>query len=336
MEKRNISKDILDKILPEIPHTIIDMLPDSPENLLKYACRVKEINFSASIKDENIKKLMREYLLSDEEYLRTFFYVMAISFHNKIPVDNPEIAVVVAQTGSGKSHLTAKLLKENSNFVFIDSDKYKHFRYDAKKIANEYPVLYPFLTGPDAYDHADNIYKYAIDNNYNVIKETAPSPNKHLLGFVKNDKYRVSAHVLAVGKLNSLLSIHERYELQILSRLKTAKLTPIIRHNESYNALIGCIQKLIDEGYSEQIIVYRRGEENSNYVPTQIYPSDEYNNQIDAIIYAREIDNKETIKMSEKRVKRIVSQMDDRNALNEQYAQLDEVSNIKEENDGVY
>ncbi len=334
MERRNISKDILDKVLPEIPHTIIEMLPDSPKNLLKYAFRVKEINFSASIKDEKIKTLMKEYLLSDEEYLKTFYYVMAISFQNKTPVDNPEIVVVVAQTGSGKSHLTAKLLKENNNFVFIDSDKYKHFRYDAKRIANEYPVLYPFLTGPDAYDHADNIYKYAIENNYNVIKETAPSPNKHLLGFEKKEKYSVSVHILSVGKLNSLLSIHERYELQKISGLKTAKLTPIIRHNESYDALIGCIQKLIDEGYSEQIRVYIRGKKSSGYVPIKIYPSEKFDNPIDAIKYAREIDNKETMKAFEKRVKKIISQMDDRNALKEQYTQLNEVFNIKEDNNG--
>ena len=330
MEKRKISKDILDKILPKIPHTILDMLPDSPENLLKYASRVKEINYSSSIKDENIKNLMREYLLSDEEYLKTFYYVMAISFNNKEPVEKPQIAVVVAQTGSGKSHLTAKLLKENSNFVFIDSDKYKHFRYDAKKIANEYPVLYPFVTGPDAYDHADNIYKYAVENNYNIIKETAPLPNKHLLGFPKNDKYSVSVHILAVGKLNSLLSIHERYELQKICGLKTAKLTPIIRHNESYNALIGCIQKLIDEGYSEQIKVYSRGAKTSGYVPIRIYPSEKFDNPIKAIRDAREWDNQKTEDHFNQRIELVKKEMKRRDALGEQYEQLDQINNIKE------
>lgn len=42
-------------------------------------------------------------------------------------------------------------------------------------------MLYPFLTGPDGYDHADNIYEYAIANKYNIIKESAPSKNKGLL-----------------------------------------------------------------------------------------------------------------------------------------------------------
>ena len=162
MERRKISKEVYDKIIKQIPNKIIEMLPDKPENLLRYATRIKEVQFSKNV-DEPTKKLMKEKLLSDEEYLRTFFFVMAITFYNKKRVENPQIKIVAAQTGSGKSNLTAKLLREDENYIFVDSDKYKHFRYDAKVIANEYQVLYPFLTGPDGYDHADNIYEYAIN-----------------------------------------------------------------------------------------------------------------------------------------------------------------------------
>ena len=44
---------------------------------------------------------MKEKLLSDEEYLRTFFFVMAITFYNKKRVENPQIKIVAAQIGSG-------------------------------------------------------------------------------------------------------------------------------------------------------------------------------------------------------------------------------------------
>lgn len=43
---------------------------------------------------------MKEKLLSDEEYLRTFFFVMAITFYNKKRVENPQIKIVAAQIGS--------------------------------------------------------------------------------------------------------------------------------------------------------------------------------------------------------------------------------------------
>ena len=82
MERREISKDVYDKIIKQIPKKIIEMLPDKPENLLKYATRIKEVQFSKNV-DEPTKKLMKEKLLNDEEYLRTFFFVMAITFYNK-------------------------------------------------------------------------------------------------------------------------------------------------------------------------------------------------------------------------------------------------------------
>ena len=157
MERRTISKEVYGRVISLIPQEIIDMLPENPEKLLPYATRTKEVQVTTGINDD-VRDLMQEYLLSDEEYLKTFFYVMAITFYNKVPVENPEIAIVAAQTGSGKSNLTAKLLRKNDNYIFVDSDKYKHFRFDAQEIAKRYPVIYPHLTASDGYDHAANIY----------------------------------------------------------------------------------------------------------------------------------------------------------------------------------
>ena len=43
MERRKISKEVYDKIIKQIPNKIIEMLPDKPENLLRYATRIKEV-----------------------------------------------------------------------------------------------------------------------------------------------------------------------------------------------------------------------------------------------------------------------------------------------------
>lgn len=328
MERRAISKEIYNKVIDVIPERIIEMLPDKPENLLRYATRIKEVQFSKNV-TEDTKKLMLENLLSDEEYLKTFFYVMAITFYNKKSVENPEVKIVTAQTGSGKSNLTAKLLREDDNYIFVDSDKYKHFRFDAKDIANNYQVLYPFLTGPDAYDHADNIYAYAIDNKYNIIKETAPSLNKGLLNIdteqLASRNYKISVYILAVGRLNSLLSIHERYELQILHRLKTAKLTPIARHDESYDALIPNVIEILNNKDLTGIYVYKRGDAENTFNPILVFPSKEYCDIIQAINDIREEDNKKTLKEFKKRYDLIYSQMRNRNAPKEQFKQLEEI-----------
>ncbi len=328
MERREILKEVYNKIINEIPEQIIDMLPDRPENLLKYATRIKEVQFSKNV-TESTKKLMLEKLLSDEEYLRTFFYVMAVTFYNKKKVENPEIKIVAAQTGSGKSNLTAKLLREDENYIFVDSDKYKHFRYDAKDIAREYQVLYPFLTGPDAYDHADNIYTYAIENKYNIIKESAPSPNKGLLNVdteqLINNNYKISVYILSVGELNSLLSVHERYELQILHGLKTAKLTSVGRHDESYNALLPNVQEIIHNENLSAINVYKRGTIENDFNPIQVFPSEKFSDIMQAIQTTREEDDAQTRKKFKARYDLIYSQMKDRNAPKEQFEQLEEI-----------
>lgn len=328
MERRKISKEVYDKIIKQIPNKIIEMLPDKPENLLRYATRIKEVQFSKNV-DEPTKKLMKEKLLSDEEYLRTFFFVMAITFYNKKRVENPQIKIVAAQTGSGKSNLTAKLLREDENYIFVDSDKYKHFRYDAKVIANEYQVLYPFLTGPDGYDHTDNIYEYAIANKYNIIKESAPSKNKGLLNvdaeeLLKNN-YKISVYILAVGELNSLLSVHERYELQIIHGLKTAKLTSIGRHDESYEALIPNVKEIIDDKRISRINVYIRGNLANEYNPTQIFPSERFCDIIEALKVVREEDNDNTKKEFKERYELVHKQMEARKAPKEQFEQLEEI-----------
>ena len=64
MERRKISKEVYDKIIKQIPNKIIEMLPDKPENLLRYATRIKEVQFSKNV-DEPTKKLMKENLLKE-------------------------------------------------------------------------------------------------------------------------------------------------------------------------------------------------------------------------------------------------------------------------------
>ena len=64
MERRNISKEVYNKVIKSIPEEIINMLPEEPENLLPYATRVREMQVSAGINDD-VKQLMQEHLLSD-------------------------------------------------------------------------------------------------------------------------------------------------------------------------------------------------------------------------------------------------------------------------------
>lgn len=327
--KRNISEETLNKVVARMPKIIQQSLPDTPENLLPYAKRLKTPNISPNINDK-VKKMMLENLLDDEDYLSTYYSILASYFSNKTPETNPTIYLILGQTGSGKSNLTAKVLKENPNTVVIDSDKYKQFRPDSEILATKEPTLYGFLTGPDAYDHRDNIYDYASNNQFNILFEIAPSMKNGLfivdLEDLKKKGYNIETHVLSVSKLNSALSVHERYEGQIEAELATPKLTDLNRHNESFDALMHTLRQLQNNSNLDCIKVYERAKNPEDF-PTLVYSnkgeeSTRYSCPYEALMVSQAKDEKETLREFSDRYSKVLDQMRRRSAVPEQYEQL--------------
>ena len=324
---RNISKEVLGKVLNTMSPVIKKSLPDTPQNILPYITRLKVPNISPSIKPE-IKKMMLDNLLSDEDYLATCYSIIATFFYNKHQVDEPTLHLILGQTGSGKSNLTAKILKENPNVIIIDSDKYKHYRPDAELIAMQNPTLYGFLTGPDAYGHRDNVYSFASNNHYNILIEIAPSLKGGLFNVdipaIINKGYNIEVHTLAVSKLNSALSIHERYEGQIEAELSTPKLTDLNRHNESFEGLNETVKKLQNDKRLN-IDIYRRAA-SPNQLPELVFPkkgTNKYSCPYHALIETQSIDSKKTEYEFEDRYNTLLQQMERRNAPQIQYRQLE-------------
>ncbi len=327
-----ISNDTLNKVLHKICQDLLDYLPDKPEILLNYAKRFVPPKIHSKV-DLSTKEMMLKYVLNDEDYLLTFFSIIAESFYGKQKTINPKLYLIIGQTGSGKSNLTAKILKDNSNCIVLDSDKYKSFRPDAEILAKKYPTLYGFLTGIDSYEHRDNIYNYAVNNGYNIIIEKAPDVKKGLINVDIQDAiskgYEIIISVLAVGKLNSALSIHERYEGQIEQKLLTPKLTNLERHNQSFEGLNNLVQT-IQTDEKIDIKVYERAKKNYED-PILVYSKhkcDIYNSPYEALINTQEIDNKKTIEEFDYRYKIIKMQMKKRNAEEKQYEQLEEIKKM--------
>lgn len=330
--KKQISEYTLKRVLPRINDVIIKCLPDTPEKLLKYAKRYVPPKIHSKL-DDRTRNMMIEYLLNDEDYLLTFYSIFANSFYKKTKSNKPKLYLVVGQTGSGKSNLTAKILNADSNCIVIDSDKYKSFRPDAEMIATEHPNLYGVLTGIDSYEHRDNVYEYAINNCYNMIVEKAPDMRNGLINVDIEEAikkgYEIIILVLAVSKLNSALSIHERYEGQIEAKLATPKLTRLDRHLQSFDGLNRTVKNLQSDRRLK-IIVYERGIGNSQ-VPKLIYPrrhSELYNSPYEALIATQKKDLYRTLREFDTRFELIKKQMGKRNADAKQYEQLEEIKKI--------
>ncbi len=279
----------------------------------------------------DLKQLMKKHILSEEEHLRVLENIKEESYTGKNPVKKPKFIIVAGQTGSGKSNLTASIYKKDEgNIVIIDSDRYKAYKADSKEILRNHLVEYAFLTAPDAYLHRDEMIVDAMKKRYNILMECAPSQKEGLFVDVSqlmDAGYNVEINVLGVSSLNSLLSIHERYEAKIKLNDISAKLTGIERHDDSFKAL-GNIIKDAQKLSGITINVFERGR-TYPYVPKEIYFSNSneriFSCPFEALMCTQHKDGKLAIQNFENRYKTVKCQMDERNAPEAQKEQLEKV-----------
>ncbi len=279
---------------------------------------------------EELKALMRKYILSEDEHNLILQDIKKQSYANKKPVSNPTFYIVTGQTGSGKSNLTSYLYSNEENVVVIDSDKYKAYRPDSQEILDEHLAEYAFLTAPDSYLHRDEMIVDAIKSKYNILMECATSEKEGLFvntEILKKAGYNVEIHALGVSSLNSVMSAHERYEALLEINDNAAKLTSIERHDDSYNSLGKAIMEE-QRKKGVKINVYKRGDKRP-FIPEEIYNQTDkkgrYSCPYEALIDAQAQDLQKTLPTFEKRYNVLVNQMEIRKAPQKQIEQLKKI-----------
>lgn len=294
------------------------------------------INPNLSAKDriykdlpDTLKILMNKYLLSPEEHAKILEDIKRVSYDKKTPVERPTYIIVLGQTGSGKSNLTSSIYAQEQNIVTIDSDKYKAFRSDNPEILKKHLVEYAFLTAPDSYQHRDEMIYDAMQKKYNILMECATTTKQGMfidVNEIKNAGYDVELAILGVSSLNSLLSVHERYEAQIKANYPAPKLTGITRHDESFSSLSTVIKNV--QNSDIKISVYRRAQ-SYPFFPEKVYTNTDKNPKfscaLDALTYTQFQDEKLTLTNFQERYNVILQQMQLRNAPQEQLEQLKEI-----------
>lgn len=278
---------------------------------------------------EDLQQLMLKYVLSDEEHESILSDIQKVYYADKTACENPKFIIVLGQTGSGKSNLTSKIVTDNQNAVVIDSDKYKGFRSDSEEILKNHLAEYAFLTAPDSYQHRDEMICETLKRKYNIIMECATSEKEGMfvdLDKIKDAGYKIELAVLGVNEINSLISIHERYESQIKLNYKAAKLTGIKRHDDSYSSLTKVVRD-IDEN-DVNINVYERGI-GFPFIPQKVYDTlDEtkkFQSATEALQCTQIKDKKFGLECFERKYTQILSDMFYRNAPEKQLEQLESV-----------
>lgn len=201
--------------------------------------------------EKQINELIEKYKLSQEEHKKVLKVLKNDLFVDKVAEKDSSIMFVVGQHGCGKT----TFIKESSlsRYIIINSDDYRHFSKYSNEILDKYPTDYAKLTNYDVHLWGDELFSYAIEKGYSVLREKAPT-DCSLLETIKTIPHNsdVIINVVVAGNLASLLATRERYEAEILES-NNAKLSSIEAHNKCYALLpdfiLGCLSLGVKVNY---------------------------------------------------------------------------------------
>lgn len=274
-----------------------------------------------------------KYKLSEEEHNKIYKEIEKEVFVNSTPQDEPIAIIVGGQPGCGKGGViayTKNQVEANGKcIILITTDEYKPYHPNAIEIARKYPTEYVEIVEQDAGPWTGSIMKKAIDDKHNFIFEGTLKNDRILdrIQELKQNGFNVTVRVLAVPRLESLLTVHERYEKQ-MEVLTYGRLISIEHHNKAYDGIPAVVDKIEKSGLCT-VEVYLRGDEIGK--PVKVYSSKEKNERFPTARIAleeyRKSEGKETIKTAKTRVNKLRKSFVKRNAKESELKQLDELEN---------
>ena len=274
-----------------------------------------------------------KYKLSEEEHNKIYKEIEKEVFVNSTPQDEPIAIIVGGQPGCGKGGViayTKNQVEANGKcIILITTDEYKPYHPNAIEIARNYPTEYGEIVEQDAGPWTGSIMKKAIDDKHNFIFEGTLKNDRILdrIQELKQNGFNVTVRALAVPRLESLLTVHERYEKQ-MEVLTYGRLISIEHHNKAYDGIPAVVDKIEKSGLCT-VEVYLRGDEIGK--PVKVYSSKEKNERFPTARIAleeyRKSEGKETIKTAKTRVNKLRESFVKRNAKESELKQLDELEN---------
>lgn len=265
-------------------------------------------------------ELVEKYRLSKDEHNIILELLKKRLFSDKRVEEHPSILFVVGQPGCGK---TTFIKSTNlSRYIIINSDDYRSFSKYSKEILDKYPTDYAKLTNFDAHLWGDELFSYAIQNGYSVLREKALT-DYSLLELLKTipHNYDVEINVVVAGNLSSLLATRERYEKEILES-NHAKLSNVEAHNKCYDLLPDFILGCLSLGIKVNYVI-----SNGNHF--KVIPVED--NYLYLLQKFREESNQQACLNYDTRIDNIKRNMISRNASKEQFDELNKIESIYSE-----
>ncbi|MBR3673257.1 MAG: zeta toxin family protein [Clostridia bacterium] len=221
------------------------------------------------------KDFMEQFKLSKEMHDSIYKRIESEVFRNSEKEKNPVAIIVGGQPGCGKGAVIAYSKKQienaNKDVVIITTDEYKPYHPDAIEIAKKYPTEYVKIIEQDAGLWTGEILKKAIEDKHNFIFEGTLKNNRILerIKELKQNGFKVVVRALAVPRLESLISVHERYQNQI-DNIGLGRLISVDHHNTAYKGIPKVIDEIEKSGLCT-VEIYKRGKKINE--PERIYSS---------------------------------------------------------------
>ena len=264
-----------------------------------------------------LQELIENYKLSEKEHDDVLELLKKKLFSGRVAESNPSIMFVIGQPGCGK---TTFINNANmSQYIIINSDDYRHLSKYSDEILDKYPTSYAKLTNYDAHLWGDELFSYAIQNGYSVLREKAPIDNS-LLELIKvlSNEYDVVLDVVVRGDLESLLSTRERYEKEKF-KSSNAKLSNIESHNKCYSLLPDFILRCLSLSVKVNYVI--PFDNQYKIIPV----GDDY---LTLLQEFRKQSNEYARLTYEKRMENIKKSMINRNAPQEQFDELKKIERV--------
>ena len=280
------------------------------------------------------QSIKEKYKLSEEEHNEIYKKIEKEVFRNSTPDDQPIAVIVGGQPGCGKGGVisyTQNEAKANGKcIILITTDEYKPYHPNAIEIARKYPTEYVEIVEQDAGPWTGSIMKKAIDDRHNFIFE-GTLKNDRILDRIKELKengFAVIVRALAVPQLESLLTVHERYQKQ-MEVLTYGRLISIDHHNKAYAGIPAVVDKIEKSGLCT-VEVYTRGKQIGK--PVKVYSSKEENERFPTARIAleeyRKSETQAVLLAAKTRLAKLRDGFMKRNANEAEMKQLDELEGV--------
>ena len=205
------------------------------------------------------------YVLSEKEN-QIFFLeeILPDAFDETAPAVAPKAFFLGGQSGSGKSELTAYLLKmfsQAEGAVVVNSDALREYHPDFPTLQRTNVNQASFLVNPDTVKWQQKLIAAVMETRCNVILDGTlggnPAPIQATMQRLREASYYLQISVLAVPARLSRLGIYKRYEDQIVLK-EIGRWVGMENHDRLYDEIPKTLTLLETEKAIDEVQIFRR------------------------------------------------------------------------------